>query len=110
MVNYTSQVICGNRQSGIIQYTRKEELSKHNKWSMQILPECQRERRFRYMYTNRKEVAKKDSLELHHLFNNPSFLIGHRRFLLGSCHFSANGRQLLAKLVMNLSLILIGLI
>ena len=61
-------------------------------------------------YTIRKEVAKKDSLELHHLFDNPSFLIRHKRFLLGSCHFSANGRQLLAELVMDLSLILIGFI
>lgn len=58
----------------------------------------------------RKEVAKKDSLELHHLFDNLSFLIRHKRFLLGSCHLSANGRQLLAELVMDLSLILIGFI
>lgn len=110
MVNYTSKVICGNRQSVIIQHTRKELLSKHNRRIMQILPRIPERKKIQKLYTNRKEVAKKDSLELHHLFNNPSLIIGHRRFLLGSCHFSTNRRQLLAKLVMNLSLILIGFI
>jgi hypothetical protein len=103
--NMWKQTICHNpihRKGGTLPTQQAEEHANSTQNA--------REEEDSVTYTNRKEVAKKDSLELHHLFDNPSFLIRHKRFLLGSCHFSANGRQLLAELVMDLSLILIGFI